>query len=674
MTDRSRQRCGLAGAALLGLLAATPLSAQQAPDTVRLDELVVTATRLPRSREASPLSTSVVTGAELRARGIRTVADALRTLPGAAVVQPGPFGGVTSLFVRGGESDYVKVLVDGVPVNAAGGAFDFANLSTVNVERIEVVRGPGSVLYGSDAVTGVVQIFTRDGGKPRLNGSYRRGWAPRFDAPEAAADGHYGTGAWNVDLSSGRGSTRYSVGYGRFDTDGGYAFNGGHVNTTLSGRLSLRPDSASDLAFTLRRTAGVFHFPTDGGGHVLDRNQFNRNEAWTLGLDGGTRLSNRVEARVLLASNTTNATFGDAPDSPADTLGFYASASEASGYRRSADVRLNIRPRAATIVTLGAVLEREHERSSSSYSSQFGPGADSADVRREDRGYYAQLLTEAGPLALTAGARLDDSDRFGRFTTWRAGATLHPFGGTRLRAAAGTAFKEPTFYENFARGFVRGNPDLAPERSRSWEVGAEQRLSHDHLALQATYFAQRFRDLIQYRGDAPADEPSYVNLGGARADGLEATAELTAANGRVHVAAGYTHLDTKVTREGAGGDPTFVAGQRLVRRPANSGFLTGSWARPAGGALSATITRVGERDDIDYSDPSLYPAPRVRLPAYTRVDVSGELPVWPMSAGRLGLVLTAAVENLFDQSYRDIANFPARGRTIYVGARVGTGY
>lgn len=673
MSHRPRQRSGLAGAALLGLLA-TPLSAQQAQDTVRLDELVVTATRLPSSRATTPLSTSVVTGEELRARGIATVADALRTLPGAAVVQPGAFGGVTSLFLRGGESDYVKVLVDGVPVNAAGGAFDFANLSTVNVERIEVVRGPGSVLYGSDAVTGVVQIFTRAGGKPRLNGSYRRGWAPRFDTPEAAADGHYGTGAWDVDLSSGHGPTHYSVGYGRFDTGGGYAFNGGHLSTTVSGRLSLRPDSATDGSLSLRRTAGVFHFPTDGGGHVLDRNQFSREEAWMLGLEGGKRLSRTVEARVLVASNDTKSGYDDAPDSPADSLGFYASANDATGYRRSADVRLNIRPRAATVLTLGGVIEREHERSSSSYRSQFGPGADSADVRREDRGYYAQIVTEAGPLALTGGARLDDSDRFGRFRTWRAGAALHPFGGTHLRAAAGTAFKEPTFYENFAQGFVRGNPDLAPERSRSWEVGAEQRLFHDHLALQATYFAQRFRDLIQYRGDAPDDEPSYVNLGGARADGLEATAELIAADGRVHLGAGYTYLDTEVTRQGAGGDATFVAGERLVRRPPHSAFLTGSWARPAGGALSATVTRVGERDDIDYSDPSQYPSPRVTLPAYTRVDLSGELPVSPTTAGRLGLALTASVENLFDRSYRDIANLPARGRTIYLGARIGTGY
>ena len=148
----------------LPLLAFSVTLAGQAPaDTVELNPVIVTATRFPRSAAAVPAAVTVLRGVELRAQGIHTVFEALRDVPGATVVQTGSFGGQTSLFLRGGQSNYVKVLVDGVPVNQPGGSFDFANLTTDNVERIEVVRGPASVLYGSDAVTGVVQIVTRRG-------------------------------------------------------------------------------------------------------------------------------------------------------------------------------------------------------------------------------------------------------------------------------------------------------------------------------------------------------------------------------------------------------------------------------------------------------------------------------------------------------------------------------
>src|SRR6476661_860337 len=151
---------------LLASLATSGGLAAQAPDTVMLNPVVVTATRFPRSAAGVPAAVTVLRGVDLRAQGIHTVFEALRDVPGAAVVQTGSFGGQTSLFLRGGQSNYVKVLVDGVPVNQPGGSFDFANLTTDNVERIEVVRGPGSVLYGSDAIAGVVQIVTREGRGP----------------------------------------------------------------------------------------------------------------------------------------------------------------------------------------------------------------------------------------------------------------------------------------------------------------------------------------------------------------------------------------------------------------------------------------------------------------------------------------------------------------------------
>ena len=208
----------------VGLLASLATSgdlAAQEPDTVMLNPVVVTATRLPRSAAGVPAAVAVLRGAELRAQGIHTVLEALRDVPGAAVVQTGSFGGQTSLFLRGGQSNYVKVLVDGVPVNQPGGSFDFANLTIDNVERIEVVRGPASVLYGSDAVTGVVQIFTRRGtGASRAEGSVQ--------------GGTYGTLAWDAETSGGSQVASYSVSISRFASDGHV------VNGPAKGDLSPR--------------------------------------------------------------------------------------------------------------------------------------------------------------------------------------------------------------------------------------------------------------------------------------------------------------------------------------------------------------------------------------------------------------------------------------------------
>ena len=155
-------RARVGGAAALSLtVMATSLAAQETQDTTRLPELVVTPTRLPTRPDAVVSSVTIISGEDLRAQGIRFVQDALREVPGATVVQGGSYGGVSSLFLRGGESDYVKVLVDGVPVNQPGGAYNWANVTTDNIDRIEVLRGPGSVIYGSDAVTGVHPRPTR---------------------------------------------------------------------------------------------------------------------------------------------------------------------------------------------------------------------------------------------------------------------------------------------------------------------------------------------------------------------------------------------------------------------------------------------------------------------------------------------------------------------------------
>ena len=316
-------------AAVLLLARSTAAGGQEAQDTTRLAEIVVTPTRLPTPPDAVVASVTVITGDDLRARGLRFVQDALREVPGAAVVQGGSFGSLTSMFLRGGESDYVKVLVDGVPVNQSGGAFNWANLTTDNVDRIEVLRGPGSVLYGSDAVSGVVQIFTRRG-------------EGGFSAEGGAEAGTFGTVNGRAGVLGGTSRLTYSADASRFATDGTYRFNNDYGNTTLSGSVRGLPDARTDASLTARYTDSRFHFPTDFAGVPSDSNQSSAEEMLTIAGDVGRRLGSRVDLRLTAGGNRTVGEFDDRPDNAADTLGFgFASQRDSRAQRGNLDARIN---------------------------------------------------------------------------------------------------------------------------------------------------------------------------------------------------------------------------------------------------------------------------------------------------------------------------------------------
>ena len=199
--------------------------------------MVVTATRLPTAAGAATLSTTVISGDDLRARGVSTVLEALRETPSVAVVEGGSFGQQTSIFLRGGQSNYTQVLVDGVVVNDPGGAIDIANLTTDNIDRIEIVRGPASVLYGANAVTGVIQIFTRRGQGPAQLNAWARG-------------GTYGTHEGEISALGGSEKVAYSLSAAQHNTDGIYEVNSAARNGTYSGRLRFTPDTRSDVSVT----------------------------------------------------------------------------------------------------------------------------------------------------------------------------------------------------------------------------------------------------------------------------------------------------------------------------------------------------------------------------------------------------------------------------------------
>ena len=611
-------------------LAFLPLAAvarAQAPDdTAKLAPITVTATRLPVEQRNAPAAITVITGDDLRARGITRLTDALREIPGASVVQSGSFGSQTSIFLRGGESDYTKVLVDGVPLNDAGGAIDLAHLSVADVERIEVVRGPASVLWGSDAVTGVIQIFTN-----------RASTRSRLDV--AARGGSYATRDASGNLAIVRGALELTAAGASHETDGVLAFNNQYRNRHASAALRVGSADRQSVRAMIRHSDATFHYPTDFLGTPVDSNQYRREKRTVASLEAHAPLSSRITGRVILGANELDGISDNQVDRPDDFA--YHDESEAS--RRVADGRIDILlPRDATLTT-GAEWAREHETNTSNF-----------DAARLNRGYYAQLLAGTSDTwLLTVGGRVDDNEKFGTFTTGRAAGSWRFGSGTRVRGTVGTAFKEPAFSEVFNTSFTRGNPSLQPERSRSVELSLEQEFLAGRATSAVTWFDQRFRDRVDFIAFPPdsAVFGTFANIGVAIATGVELEARATTRAG-IGISASYTYLETEITE-----DDFEREGQRLLRRPAHSASATVSYAA-ASGSLAATLHRVGSRHDVGY----------VLLPWYTTVDLAGELSL--LRRGDVALVLTARLENAFDYEYEPIENYRAPGRTVLVGGRV----
>jgi vitamin B12 transporter len=613
---------------------AHPAPAQQvASDTARIAPVEVTATRSPLRADRTPSSVTVVTGEQLRSSGITTVSDALRTVPGLSVAQTGSYGGTASLFIRGGESKYAKILVDGVPVNEAGGAYDLSTLSTDNLDRIEIVRGPASVLYGSDAMAGVIQLFTRRG-------------AGVAHGDVAARGGGFGTRDFGASVRGGDDRVSYSVGAASHATDGFLPFNSRFRQGVGSALLGATL-GAFDANLSARFTDRELHYATNGSGEVVDSNAVRRDDRLAVGLDASYRVSSIVTVRAALASHDVHGVTDDQPDSPAD-VGYAFTTAERSR-RRSGDVRVELALPADTRLTFGAQVERKWQESAT--RSNFGDDVPAPAARRSTGGYAQLLVAPVDGATVALGGRYEHNEQFGEFWTYRGAASTRVIGGTRLRASVGTAFREPTFLETEGSGFVIGNRSLRPEHALSVDAGIEHAVGP--ATIGATWFANSFRDMIDYKY-SPTD-PNYFNVARTRASGLELEGRLELPSG-FHADAAFTHLSTRVVDPGTSTEATatFAPGSRLLRRPART-LDAGAGYRARPGAIEVRALRVGAREDV-FFPPDFSPAQRVSLAAYTRVDLSGEVRLVPLRQDG-GVTLTLRVENLFDRRYTDAAGY-----------------
>lgn len=648
---------------------------QPAPPAVPAisDAVVVSAALvdLPLSRVTD--SVTIVPRVELDARQHETIAGALAFVPGLNMAVSGGRGSVTSIFTRGGESDYTLVLVDGVALNEFGGNISLAHLSPANVDRIEVVRGPQSALYGSGAIAGVVNIISAEGG-------------PGY-AGIALEAGSTAMRRGTVDARGRRGSWSLGAGADLLDTDGftGESASGAAVSNDdyrraeLSASAARRIGTDARLRATLRWNDNARGFPgpygSDPGGTYGGIDTVSRGEN-TQTLAGASfdalagRVSHRASASWMHLDSAFFSAFG-----PSD-----------SGTRRAA---LRYVADVATSwggVSAGADVARESGRSSFIVNRAATP----IPVARTNAGYFAEARAAIGSrLLVTAGARLDqlhrapldgDASPFGArpdiaaSTIWafnpRASARLRLSGAdagheTRLRAGYATGIRPPGAFE---MAFT-DNPDLDPERNRSIEVGLEQTLGR--AMLSATAFWNQYDDLIITVGQSLAGASRYQsdNLSNSRARGIEVAATVRGAGALdgLSLGAGYTWLRTRIlAADGADvtGLSPFEVGDPLLRRPAHRGFAHATYTRGALTAFASVDAR-GEALDVDPSFGlfgGLYDAD-----GFARADAGAS---W--RAGR-HVTVFGRVTNLFDRAYEEILGFPAAGRQVAGGVRIAAG-
>ncbi len=637
--------------ALLCACLAAPLAAQQ-PDTAVLSPRIITSTRIATAADAQTATVTVLDGASLRAEGLTHVGDALRRVPGIAMARTSSIGSPHTLFMRGGQGNYVRVLVDGIPLNEPGGTVDFGRLTLDDVERIEVVRGPASVLYGSEAVTGVIQIFTRTGvGATRLQSE--------------VGGGSFGTVRASLGGSGSIASLGWSLQADRHATDGVLAFNNAYRNDGISGALTFAPDARTDIRLTTRYNSSMYQYPTGSAGALEDRNAERTEHRLLAGLDVGRKWTSRLETRAQYSAMDLLPITTDGSDAPGDTLGFYGYFAQGAVKRRLADVRTTMRMGTAQFVTLGGEWTRDQERSTSVSASEYGDFPDALRAARENRAVYGQAHGERGPLTYTLGGRVDENSAFGSFRTARVGAGWRLSSALRLRASAGSAFKAPNFFENFAGGFTVGNPALRPETSRSADLGLEVKLARG-ASLQLTGFAQRFKNLIQYNGAVAFGDPNYENIAAANAGGVELEAVLPPVLG-VFAAVSHTWTATRVITAGFDTTATanFVSGGRLLRRPANVTTVQLRRSVAQLGTFTVAAVRTGDREDRDFAT---WPAGVVVLGAFTTVDVAADLRL-PQALGTSTRLILRA-ENVGEVRYQQIAGFNSPGRILYAGLRL----
>lgn len=596
-----------------------------------LQDVVVTATRIPTPPLELASSLTVITAADIAARQQRTFPELLQNVPGLNVVQVGGPGGQTSVFMRGTNSNHTKVLIDGIDVgdpSNANGAFDFGQLLTDDIERVEVLRGPQSGLYGSDAIGGVINVITKTGsGPPQLSAALEAGSFDTFDQSAALRGG---TGALGYAASVTHlhvGATPVTPpelllpGEVRHDDD--------DDNLTASGKLNLAPTPGFDLGLVVRYTHAQLRYTGEDFDPLTFLGFPSREQSRSRTEQGFARLSAHWASPGGLFEQSLGIAYSH---SKTATLAPLSPEIDNTGERTKLDWQGTLQLAAGQALLFGA--EHEHAAISAPLAASL----------RTNSG-YAELQSQLGGGFFSAlNVRYDDNDRFGGKLTYRIAPTwVSEASGIKLKASVGTGFKAPTLselYQDFPPFFF-ANPDLKPETSTGYDLGFEQRLP-GALSLGVTYFYNRIRDLIT----PDATFTTWGNIGRANTEGVESFIAF-APQGPVAVRLDYTY--TRAT------DATLH--EELLRRPKQRASLDVRWQASPALLLDLNAYSVGSWIDgsRDFS--------------IARLDAAGYTTVNLTASYALGAHWTVfgRLDNLLDRRYQNPVGFLHPGFGAFAG-------
>ena len=607
---------------LLGAAAiAAPAYAQTVPDP-DAPEVVVTATRAAQPLSEIGQAVTVIDRAEIERRQTVVVSDLLATTPGVTVTRNGTVGALTSVRIRGAEADQTLVVIDGVRVNdpsSTGGGFNFGNLLSSSVERIEVLRGPNSVPWGSQAIGGVVNITTAaptEGIQARANAEY--GYADTMFA--------------SAGVSGKSGPVSGSLTGGYLKTDGiSSAASGterdGYRQYGATGRLGV--EFAPGIGLDLRGYFADSKVEIDDG---FDPKTFVVADSLAYGttqeLYGYAGLhanfaDGRFNNRVAFTIADINRDNFSQPGGDVSFIG--------RGRSERYEYQGDFRPLDQVRIVAG--VERENSR--------FNDGVTYADTSITS--VYGQLIVKPlDILTVTGGVRNDDHEDFGSHTTFGANAALALRTGTTVRASYGEGFKAPTLYQLFSEYGDRG---LDPETARNFDIGIEQAFLDDRARVGVTYFNRRTRNQI----DFDLGTFTYQNIARAEADGVEFTLALRPVDA-LTLTANYSYIHTENRAIGAN------YGKDLARRPKQTASVNADYRFAFGLSVGGTVSLVGDSfDDAGNT---------TRLDGYALASVRAEVPIDDRIA------LYGRVDNLTDARYQTIAGYGNYGRAAYGGVRL----
>ncbi len=607
-------------------------------------DVVITASRLDESKKDVASDITVIPSGDLKKAQHRMVENALRETPALDVVRNGPFGGRTTVFMRGAGSDQTLVLIDGVEANdpiSTGRGFNFGDLTTDNIDRIEVLRGPASVLYGSDAMGGVVNIITRRGeGDPHAHFLVEGGSFGTYRGTASVA------GASKVVSYSMGASYAKSKGISSADSDLGSRERDGYLNKTLTGQIGLTPEPWLDVDIMVRGTSSRAEIDNGGGGPTNDDgNHVFTTDQWLFRVAPKVRLFDDFWEQTFAYSLATLDSHDDNPQDenhPGEwTFSVFRSQMVTLDWQHT----LHLDETNTLIV--GATFKEESGNSSSdSMSVLFGSFVDELKhLTAWTRSAYAQHRIEIlSRLILSAGARLDHHKEFGSHATYRGTAAYHlEETNTKLRGTIGTGFKAPSLFQLFS---AFGDPTLKPEECTGWDVGVDQQILGQRAWVGVTYFHNDFKNLIDFNSATFL----YSNVGRAETHGVEFELRVKPI-APLEVRLSYTFTDTE--------DKS--TGQDLPRRARHRAALRADYAVTEKLSVNGSLIYTGHRKDLDFST---FPATQVTMPDYSLFNLAASYKITER------FEVFVRVENVLNRNYQEVLGFGAPGTAAYGGGAI----